>query len=153
MDIKIENYLSDEKIKEIVSDELRQQIRDYFKNESNANRLIINLSYDVVIEAVNEIVPNFHEILVEKTQRLINEKDLSFVLFNYDYSTGNPKSLAAKIIEQTVNQNKPLIQDNTVKAIHAINYEDKALKTLKRLSDEFASNIYEFIEIIRNKKP
>ena len=60
MEIKIEKYLDQQEIKEIVQDELRNQIRYHFAgNEEHVNRILSNLSYTVMREEIYKISPNY----------------------------------------------------------------------------------------------
>lgn len=85
---------------------------------------------------------------------MINDKkSVSFNLFDFDtYGSGRSKSLGAKIVEQTVEENRQLIKDKVVQAIQERDYSDEALLTMERLSDNFASNIYDFVELVRSKQ-
>lgn len=154
MEIKIEDYLDHDAIADIVKDELRVQIRKHFSNEENAKRLLSNLSYHIVKEEVDKIVPNFEQKLINTVSRLIEDKkSVEFNLFDYDkYGSGRSKSLAAKIVEQTVEENKQLIKDKVVDAIQSNDYTEAALNQMEILSDQFASNIYDFVELMRTKK-
>lgn len=153
MEIKIENYLDDEEIKEIVTDELRAQVRKHFINEDNAKRLLSNLSYHIVSEEVEKIVPNHKEVIVNKVAKLISEKDLSFHVYNFDaYNGGKARSLGAKIIEETISQNRDLIKEKVVNTIQEADYSEDAFITFERLAEQFTSNIYEFVELMRGKE-
>ena len=154
MEINVEDYLDHKAIQEIVEDELRGQVRKHFTNEENAKRLLTNLSYHIVKEEVNKIVPNFEQELIEKVASLIRDKkSVSFNLFDFDtYGSGRSKSLGAKIVEQTVEENRQLIKDKVVEAIQERDYSEEALIKLENLSEEFAGNIYNFVELVRSKK-
>lgn len=154
MEINVEDYLDHKAIQEIVEDELRAQVRKHFTNEENAKRLLTNLSYHIVKEEVNKIVPNFEQELIEKVASLIRDKSsVSFNLFDFDtYGSGRSKSLGAKIVEQTVEENRQLIKDKVVEAIQERDYSEEALIKLENLSEEFAGNIYNFVELVRSKK-
>lgn len=153
MDIKIEDYLDKQEIKEIVSDELRIQIREHFKNEENARRLLSNLTYQMVTDEIDKIVPSHKEELIAKVLELISKKDLSYHLFDFDtYGGGRARSLGAKYIEETVAENKQLIKDKVVEGIQNRDYSEEAIIKLENLSDSFASNIYDFVELMRSKK-
>lgn len=151
MEIKIENYLTDSEIKEIISDELRLQIQGHFGNEENAKRLLSNLAYQIVMEEVDKVVPNYHQELVRKTVELLEKDDLKFHVFNYDIWNGAPKSFAAKTIEKTVKENELLIKDKVIEAIQNKDYSEEALIQLENLSNDFTSNIYNFVELMRDK--
>ena len=153
MDIKITDYLQQHEIKEIVSDELRVQIREHFRNEENARRLLSNLAYQLVSEEVEKIVPNYEKELIEKVVSLLNNKKaVSYRLFDFDYNTGNAKSLGAKIVENTVRENQQLIKDKVIDTIQNADYSEDALIKFESLAEEFTSNIYEFVEMMRTKK-
>ena len=153
MDIKITDYLQQHEIKEIVSDELRVQIREHFRNEENARRLLSNLAYHMVTEEVNKIVPDYEKDLVEKVVSLLQDKQsLNYRLFDFDYNTGNAKSLGAKIVENTIRENQQLIKDKVIDTIHNANYSEDALIKFESLAEEFTSNIYSFVELMRTKK-
>ena len=153
MDIKITDYLQQHEIKEIVSDELRVQIREHFRNEENAIRLLSNLAYQLVSEEVEKIVPNYEKELVEKVVSLLNDKKtVSYRLFDFDYNTGNAKSLGAKIVENTVRENQQLIKDKVIDTIQNADYSEDALIKFESLAEEFTSNIYSFVELMRTKK-
>ena len=154
MKINVEDYLDHKAIQEIVEDELRGQVRKHFTNEENEKRLLTNLSYHIVKEEVNKIVPNFEQELIEKVASLIRDKSsVSFNLFDFDtYGSGRSKSLGAKIVEQTVEENRQLIKDKVVEAIQERDYSEEALIKLENLSEEFAGNIYNFVELVRSKK-
>lgn len=152
MEINIVDYLSKQEIKEIAQDEVRVQIREHFKNEENAKRLLSNLAYHIVTEEVDKIVPNYEQELIRKVAELINKKDLSYHLFDFDtYGGGKARSLGAKYIEETVRENQQLIKDKVVEGIQNKNYSEEALLRLENLSENFTSNIYDFVEMMRTK--
>ena len=154
MEIKIENYLNHEEIKEVVIDELRLQVKKHFSNEENANRLLINLSYAIVKDEVDKIVPNHQEVLVKRVAGIINkESDTAFCLFDFDnYGSGRRKSLGAKIVEETVAENKQLIKDKVIESIVNKDYSEEAWNKFESLAESFTSNIYDFVEAMRSKK-
>lgn len=154
MDIKIEDYLDDKAIQEVVEDELRGQVRKHFANEENAKRLLTNLAYYIVRKEVNKIVPNFEQELIEKVASLIRDKSsVSFNLFDFDkYNSGRHKSLGAKIVEQTVEENRQLIKDKVVQTIQERDYSEDAWSKFEHLAEQFTSNIYDFVDLIKSKK-
>ena len=152
MEINFKDYLSDNEVKEIVQDELRIQVRKLFSGtEENTQRLLSNLAYAIVRDEVDKIVPNYEQDLVNKVAELVKSKDLSFHVFNYHYSTNAPTSFGSKVIEQTVKENQQLIKDKVVQAIQEKDYSEEALIKLENLSEEFTSNIYNFVELMRSK--
>ena len=153
MEINFKDYLSDNEVKEIVQDELRIQVRKLFSGtEENTQRLLSNLAYTIVRDEVDKIVPNYEQDLVNKVAELVKSKDLSFHVFNYHYSTNAPTSFGSKVIEQTVKENQQLIKDKVVKTIQEADYSEQALMKFESLADDFTSNIYDFVNLMRDKK-
>ena len=153
MEINFKDYLSDDEVKEIVQDELRIQVRKLFSGtEENTQRLLSNLAYAIVRDEVDKIVPNYEEELINKVAELVKSKDLSFHVFNYHYSTNAPTSFGSKVIEQTVKENQQLIKDKVVKTIQETDYSEQALMKFESLADDFTSNIYDFVNLMRDKK-
>lgn len=154
MEIKIEDYLSNDEIKIIVADEIRNNISSYFKNEENANRLLINISYEIIKDEINKIVPDYENVIIDKTVSIIkDESSIGFCLFDFDkFGSGRAKSLGAKIVEQAVSENQQLIKDIVVKNIQNRDYSEDAWIKFESLAEQFTSNIYDFVELIKSKK-
>ena len=81
MEIKIEDYLSTDEIKEIVTEEVKRHVRDCIGNVSVSSDkgavLITKLAKTLAKEGVQEIIPNFKEMLNEHIQSSIREVKLS----------------------------------------------------------------------------
>jgi len=152
MEINIIDYLDNKEIKEICESEVRSQIREHFRTEENAKRLLSNLAYHIVKEEINKIVPNYEQELVVKVISLIKSKDLGHQLFDFDsYGAGRNKSLGAKIVEQTIKENESLIKEKVINSILDKDYSDDAWNKFEALAESFTSNIYDFVEQMRNK--
>jgi len=153
MEINIIDYLDEEEIKNICESEIRLQIREHFKTEENAKRLLSNLAYHIVKEEINKIVPNYEQELVAKVISLIKGKHLEYQIFDFDsYGAGRAKSLGAKIVEQTIKENESLIKQKVIDSIQNKDYSDEAWNKFEALAETFTHNIYEFVELMRNKK-
>lgn len=152
MEIKLEDYLNYDEIKETVQDELRKQVRKHFENEQNAERLLSNLAYHIVQEEVNKIIPNYEDELITKVISLLNNKDISYHLYNFHYDNGKAVSAGAKIIEQTVLENKDIIKQKVLDSILNKDYSDQAWNKFESLAEDFTSNIYDFVEQMRKKQ-
>lgn len=116
MEIKIEDYISNEEIKEIVINEVRKHVRDCIGNtpiDSDRGLLLISrLAKDLSKQEIQELIPNFKELLNEHIQESIKNIKLSdMFLQSFGWqSTGN------KILNEVLSANKPLI-DAKVKEI------------------------------------
>ncbi len=115
-EINIQDYLSTEEIKGIVEDEVRKHVRNCIGEVSvssdRATVLIRTLAKQLAKDGVQEIIPNFKELINEHIVSAISDIKLSEMFMESMgwRSTGN------KILNEVLSANKPLI-DAKVKEI------------------------------------
>ena len=118
MHIKIEKYLSENEIKDICIEEVKRHIRDVVGNVSvGSDRsavLIRQLAKNLAKDGVQEIIPDFKELINEHIKTEINKVTLADFFFeSYGWrSQGN------KILNEVLSENKPLL-DAKIKEIFA----------------------------------
>jgi hypothetical protein len=81
MNIKIEDYLSEEEIKDIVIQEIRIHVRQCVGNlsvSSDTGRVFVGkLAKELAKEGVQEIIPDFKELINEQIKFEISKISLS----------------------------------------------------------------------------
>mgnify|MGYP006920101894 CR=1 FL=1 len=111
MDIKIEDYLSEEEIKEICKDALYQKIREDIR-KLNVNDIIANISYAEVAAMVNTYVgeDDFckREILRKVRDVIAGLSD--FTVFQKADAWGRKNSIAYDIMQEECRASRPLIK-------------------------------------------
>ena len=106
INIKIEDYLSEEEIKEIVSDEIRKHVRQCVGDisvSSDIGRVFVGkLAKTLAKEGVQEIISDFKELINQQIKSEIAKIDLSQMFWeSYGWkSTGN------KVLVEVLNNNK-----------------------------------------------
>ena len=106
INIKIEDYLSEKEIKEIVSDEIRKHVRQCVGDisiSSDIGRVFVEkLAKTLAKEGVQEIIPDFKELINQQIKSEIAKIDLSQMFWeSYGWkSTGN------KVLVEVLNNNK-----------------------------------------------
>lgn len=116
MNIEIEKYLSNEEIKEIIIDEIKSHVRNIVGNLSvsvDKDRVFINkLAKNLAKEGVQEIIPNFKELINNQIETQIKSIKLSdFFVCSFGWSNqGN------KILNEVLSNNKELL-DSKVKEL------------------------------------
>lgn len=109
MNIKIKNYLSEEEIKDIVIQEIKQHVRNAVGEisvSSDKSRVLIGqLAKNLAKEGVQEIIPNFKNLINEQIESEIKKVTLSsFFVSSFGWSNdGN------KILNSVLSDNKPLL--------------------------------------------
>ena len=152
MEINVTEYLSHDEIKEIIQEELRLQVRKHFSSETEALRLLGNLSYSIVQEEVDKIVPNHKEKLVSKVSELVLGKHLEYIIFNYRYSDNAPQSAGAIIVDNAVKAHKDLLNEKVKDTILKRDYSEEIWNKFESMADTFISNIYAITEMARKNQ-
>lgn len=116
MEIKIEDHLSADELKAIVEDEVRKHVRQCVGEASvssdKGTKLMITMAKQLARDGVQELIPNFKELLNEHIQTSIKEIKLSDMFME----TFGWRSVGNKILNEVLTANKPLI-DAKVKEI------------------------------------
>ncbi len=150
MEIEIEKYLSEAEIKNIVSDQIRYEVSEFFKTEKNAQRLLSNLSYEIVFNEIDKVIPNSRELVISKTKTVLNDIK-NYQVFR-DASYGSDKSLGYKIMEESVKYNKDLINEKVKETITSKDYSKEIWDRYEAMAESFMSNFYEIARLGRENK-
>lgn len=116
MEIKIEDYLSEEEIKEIVSDEIRKHVRncvgEVSVSQDRARVMLTVLAKQIARDGIQGLIPNFKEALNEHIKEEIKKIQL------HDFFTNNMgwRSDGNKLINSVLSDNKELI-DSKIKEL------------------------------------
>ena len=111
MDIKIEDYLNKEEIKEICKDALYQKIREDMHN-LNVNDIIANISYAEVAAMVDTYVgeDNFcKKEIPQKVHRVIDELS-TYTVFRKADAWERKNSIAYDIMQEECRASRPRIK-------------------------------------------
>lgn len=106
MNIKIEDYLSENEIKEIVKEEIKKHVRQCVGDisvSSDTGRVFVGkLAKELAKEGVQEIIPDFKELINQQIKSEIAKIDLSQMFWeSYGWkNTGN------KVLVEVLNNNK-----------------------------------------------
>lgn len=137
-EINIENYLTDERIKEIIEEELREVIRLKWNNELSI--LLSNISYHNVFSKVDEFLEDnksAEDIIAENTMNIIQNLSSYSVFRSKDEYTRREDSLGQKIMNKAIEDNKSLIEKRVVEIINNYNFTE--------LKDDIDFTIYECV--------
>lgn len=140
MNINIENYLSEEEIKEICKDELRNSIKKQFSNEKDLTRIITNLSYYELWEQIENEVPNCKKIIKEKTIEQLN-KISSYDVLRRKGEFDSENSVAQDILENCVIENKNIIEDKVKEILNSLSKTDIKYD-IKGIIEEYVENLF-----------
>lgn len=119
MDIKIEDYLDREEIKEVCKDALYQKIREDMRG-LNVNDIIANISYSEVAAMVDTYVgeDDFCKKTIPQKVRDVIEGLSSFTVFRKADVWERPNSVAYDILEEECRNARPLIRQRVEQIVN-----------------------------------
>ena len=123
MDIKIEDYLDEQEIKEICKDALCQKIREDMR-ELNVNDIIANISYAEVAAMVDTYVgeDNFcKKEIPQKVHRVIDELS-TYTVFRKADVWERKNSIAYDIMQEECRASRPRIKARIEQIIDEYNF-------------------------------
>lgn len=123
MDIKIEDYLDEQEIKEICKDALYQKIREDMR-ELNVNDIIANISYAEVAAMVDTYVgeDNFcKKEIPHKVHRVIDQLS-TYTVFRKADAWERKNSIAYDIMQEECRASRPRIKARIEQIIDEYNF-------------------------------
>lgn len=123
MDIKIEDYLSEEEIKEICKEALYQKIREDM-SELNVNDIIANVSYAEVAAMVDTYVgeDDFCKREIPHKVREVIAELSTFSVFRKADVWERKNSIAYDIMQEECRASRPLIKAKVEQIINEYNF-------------------------------
>lgn len=139
MNINIEDYLSDYEIKEIVKEELREKIKSNIER-NGVSRFISNIGYHNVLEIINKEIPEYENLVKEKTKEVI-EGLTSFSVFRKADLVEREDSLGQKYLEKAIEDNKDIINNKVIEIFNQLGKQDIAYE-ISSIIEEKLENMF-----------
>ena len=127
MEIKVEDYLSTEDMRQIASDAFTEAMRD--KISEDMDRILANAAYRVVWQKVDEILgESSDELIAKKAIEVINDLT-AFIVFRQPDRWG-PANHCWDVVVAAVRKNTDMVDAAVKKAIHNLSKRE-ALEVIK----------------------
>lgn len=117
--INIDDYLGEDKIKDICEEELRYAVRRHLNTEQNMKRYMSNLSYEYIFDCLVNTVDGLPTriYLKQKVEEIIRDPStLRYEVFR-DSKYGDTESPARRILNQVLSETRPIIEEEVKKRI------------------------------------
>lgn len=118
MDVNIKNYLSEEEIKDICTKEVQQHVRnvigDFSVSIEKERVFVSKLAKNLAKDGVQEIIPDFKELINEHIKSEIQK----ITLADFFFEAFGWRSAGNKIFNEVLSNNKQLL-DAKIKEIFA----------------------------------
>lgn len=142
MEVNISDYLSQEEMKKICIDIFRERVRQYINTESDLTRIISNIGYHTAYEIIDSQVPNFEQLIIDKTKETI-ENLSTYSVFRSSNGWGDKDSIGKVILEETVKNNKNIIEQRVQEILKNISEIDIRSQIVDIVNDHIMGKIFE----------
>ena len=159
IEININNYLSEEEKKEIAIQVFREQIKnELFKSadgtvqsDSEIQRIIGNITGQIIMDEVQKYIPNYKSLIEENTLKSIQKSDFSYEIFKKKDAWDREESIAVTYMKEVILKSKEDFQQKIREAI--INYDpnDDIKEAISKEFEEMADTIYKLSELFQKK--
>lgn len=142
MNINIEDYLSDEEIKQIVAEEFREKVRESIRR-NGVTTFIANIGYQNVFKIINNEIPEYENLVKNKTKEVI-EGLTSYSVFRKADLVDREDSLGQKYLEKAVEDNKNIINNKVIEIFNKLGERDISYEISniieEKIEDMFCNN-------------
>jgi len=158
VDVNINDYLSEEDKKEIAIDVFRQQVKKELFNsndgtvqaDSEIQRIIGNITHEVVFTEVQKYIPDAKEQIIGKVKKAL-AKDLSYEVFRKKDAWDKEESLAITYVKEEVKANEEVFKTRIREMMANYNLEPALNEELANKFDKLAETMYGLSELFNNK--
>lgn len=160
IDFNIDNYLSEEDKKRLAIDVFKEQVKkELFKSkdgtvqsDSEIQRIIGNISSQVVMEEVQKYIPDCKQMIIDKTIKCITSDNISYYVFKKKDLWDKDESLATTYINDTIKSQKELFQKRIKEAIENYDLSKDISEKISAEFDEMAASFYKLSELFYKKQ-
>ena len=124
--IKIEDYLSEDEIRDIAKEQIACAIREKFRKESDIERIITNLSYEFLFKAVSDSVGEdaFEKIKGKVAELLEDDSHIRYCLWRKKDAWKNEESPAITILNKAIEDNRGLIENRVFEMVSNYDFNE-----------------------------
>lgn len=159
IEIDINEYLTESEKKELVIEAFKEQVkRELFKSQngtiqsdSEVQRIIGNITGQIVMNEVQKYIPECEEMIKAKTIEALSKDDYTYYVFKKKDIWDKEESLAVTYMNETIKSCKETFQKRIKETIE--NY-DLTNDIAEQISNEFgkmADTIYKLSELFQTK--
>ena len=126
MEIRIEDYLSEDEIKDIVKDQFAYAVREKFRTEKDIERILTNLSYEFLFQEIDKAIgrDSFEYIKHKVSELLDDDSHIRYSIWREADAWGGKESPAVAVMKQAIQDNKQKIEDKVSMFVESYDFKD-----------------------------
>ena len=156
-EINIDDYLSESEKKELAIDAFKKHVtkslfkfNDGVKADSETQRIIGNISYQIVYNIMEAQIPNFENLIVEKCKSIISSQS-DCGLFEKKNLWEEDEGIGYKIAKKTLEENNLVVKGKVEEAISKFDYESEVRKLTSEMFAELADKLWSISNILNKE--
>ena len=151
VEFNIDDYLNDCEKEQIAKDCFREFFYEKIRT-TDTSTILVNMSYSFLKDLIEEIMPDFENLLKKQIEERLKKKDFDYYIFSKVNNNG--VCFFEKTLENIINENQEYISEKVKKEVKDYNVKDLINKEfIKNLEYYSASvdNLFCFIENLLKK--
>lgn len=157
--INIDNYLSESEKKEYAIEAFKQAVIEGMFNkkqgvqlDSEIQRVIGNISHNIVMAEVQKYIPNCEQLIKDKTLEIIKKENFSHQIFHRKDPWGGSDSVAITYMDSVINASKSDFEKKIKDAILSYDPSDDIRDKLSDTFEKMGDTVYKLSELFMQKK-
>ena len=123
--INIMEYISDAKMREIVEEEFRHRVRQAISNYDAFENVIVNVSYELVWQAIDEATgEDVRALIAQKVPGIVAKLSEFSVFRSKDRYGQTQNSVAQDMLEDVVRECRPILRDHIAEMFAGFSRQD-----------------------------
>jgi len=157
--INIDDYLSEQEKKELaievfkerISSEMFKSSKGSIDSDSEIQRIIGNISHEIVMNEVQKHIPDFEKLITKKVSKIITENDLSYQVFKKKSAWDKDESLAVTYMQQTIIENRDLFKGRIKQAMENYDLSKDLSEQVTSEFEKMAGSFYKLAEYFQKR--
>ena len=128
LNIRVEDYITEDRMREICEEEFRKAVRRDFKCERDVLRILSNAGYEVVHKGVDEYLigdaKSFSEVIKANVDAVLSKGLNSWDVFRMEDCWGRKDSIGYELLQEAIRDSKSQIVKNVERVIADYPYRE-----------------------------
>ncbi len=160
IEIDINEYLTENEKKELVIEAFKEQVkRELFKShngtiqsDSEVQRIIGNITGQIVMNEVQKYIPDCEKMIREKTIEALSKDNYSYYVFKKKDAWDKEESLAVTYMNETIKSCKETFQKRIKETIKNYDLSNDIAEQISNEFSQMADTIYKLSELFQSKQ-
>ena len=160
IEIDINEYLTENEKKELVIEAFKEQVKsELFKShngtiqsDSEVQRIIGNITGQIVMNEVQKYIPDCEKMIREKTIEALSKDNYSYYVFKKKDAWDKEESLAVTYMNDTIKSCKETFQKRIKETIENYDLSNDIAEQISNEFSQMADTIYKLSELFQSKQ-